>query len=172
MHTPTTALGALGAAAALLCGCNASPDVRIAPTVSRDVLASEITDRLTTAGEAPQSVTCEDLVGEVGMTARCEVVLSPTNSFAPVVAVTRADGSTVDYEVTPALSKEQLEQAVSRLASVPGVPVGSVTCQSGLDGKVGAVANCDVESGGVTVRRTVAVKNVEGLMMNFDLVPL
>jgi Domain of unknown function (DUF4333) len=165
---PRVGLGTLGAAALLLCGCGA--DVEVAPTVAKEVLQREIADRLASAGQAPQSVTCaEDLIGEVGMSTRCEVVLSPTNSFEPVIAVTKADGSAIDYEMTPAVSKEQLEQAVSRLAAAP---VGSVTCESGLDGEVGAVAHCDVESAGVSVRRTVTVKQVDGLMMNFDLAPL
>ncbi|HEX2213406.1 MAG TPA: DUF4333 domain-containing protein [Mycobacterium sp.] len=173
MHTAAAAFAALGAAAAVLCGCSATSEVGIAPTVSRDALQREITDRLASAGEAPHEVTCkEDLVGEVGMTARCEVVLSPANSFEPVITVTKADGSTIDYEMTPAVSKEQLEKAVSRLAAGPGVTIQQVTCETGLDGKVGAVAHCDVEAGDVTVRRTVKVDNVEGLMMNFDLVPL
>jgi hypothetical protein len=38
------------------------------PTVATDVLQREIVDRLASAGQLPQSVTCaEDLVGEVGM---------------------------------------------------------------------------------------------------------
>jgi hypothetical protein len=162
-----------GAVATLMCGCAADTDVVATPTVSKDVLRREVTERLTKAGNVPQSVTCnEDLVGVVGMTARCDVVLDPTNSFQPVVTVTKADGSTIDYELTPAVSKEQLEGAVSRLAATPGAPVGSVSCESGLDGRVGATTRCEVESAGVTVQRTVTVNNVEGLMMNFDLVPL
>ena len=46
------------------------------PVVAKADLEKDIADRLTEAGETPQSVTCEeDLVGEVGKTARCEVVL-------------------------------------------------------------------------------------------------
>ena len=33
-------------------------------------------------------------------------------------------------------------------------------------------AHCDVEAGGVKLRRTVEVNSVEGLMMNFDVVPV
>jgi len=44
--------------------------------------------------------------------------------------------------------------------------------ESGLDGKLGAVAHCDVEVGGVKVRRTVEVYKVDGLLMNFDLQPI
>ena len=40
-------------------------------------------------GEAAKSVTCkQDLIGEVGTTAHCEVVVSATNSFEPIVTVT------------------------------------------------------------------------------------
>src|SRR4029077_17687906 len=97
-------------------------------------------------------------VGEVGKTARCEVVLSPTNSFEPVITVTGVDGNTIKYEMSPAVSKEQLEQAVSRLvAEAARAPVASVSCESGLEGKVGKVAYCDVDAGGVKLRRTVEV---------------
>jgi hypothetical protein len=119
-------------------------------------------------------VTCkEDLVGEVGKTARCEVVMSETNSFEPVVIVTKVEGGAINYEMSPALSKEQLEKAVSRLvADAAHAAVASVACESGLDGKVGAIAHCEVDAGGVKLRRTVEVNKVEGLMMNFDVVPV
>ena len=88
------------------------------PAVGKDALQTDIADRLAKAGEQPQSVTCkDDLVGEVGKTARCEVVISPTNSFEPVITVTGVDGSTINYEMSPPLSKEQLEKAVSRLVA-------------------------------------------------------
>ncbi len=71
------------------------------------------------------------------------------------------------------MSKEQLEKAVlAARGRRAGVPVDSVSCESGLDGKVGAVAHCDVDAGGVKLRRTVEVNSVEGLMMNFDVVPV
>jgi hypothetical protein len=71
------------------------------------------------------------------------------------------------------VSKEQLEKAVSRLVvDASREPVASVSCESGLEGKVGATAQCDVEAGGVKLRRTVEVNSVEGLMMNFDVVPV
>jgi hypothetical protein len=65
-------------------------------------------------GDPPQSVTCqEDLMGQVGRTARCDVMMSDANGFQPVVTVSRVDGSTVDYEMTPAISQEQLEKDVT-----------------------------------------------------------
>jgi hypothetical protein len=166
-------LGVLAIGCGALVGCSFSAEGYAKPTVSKESLQNDVAERLTKAGEPPTSVSCkEDLVGEVGKTARCDVVLSPTNSFEPVVTVTGVDGTTIDYEMTPALSKEQLEQAVARLVRGTGVAVDSVSCDSGLDGKVGSVAHCDVAAGGVTTRRTVEVNKVEGLMMNFDLLPV
>ncbi len=169
MATAAIGVSRFVAAVALACGCSLNTGV---PTVSKDALQTDIADRLAGAGEVPQSVSCkEDLVGEVGRTARCDVVLSPTNSFEPVVTVTGLDGTTIDYEMTPAMSREQLETTVARLETTAGGLVDSVSCESGLAGQVGAVAYCDVEGGGVKQRRTVVVHKVEGLVMNFDLEP-
>jgi Domain of unknown function (DUF4333) len=174
MRTMIAALGALATAGALVSGCSANLGTDGKPKVSKRALQTDIAGRLTKAGEQPESVTCkEDLIGEVGKTARCEVVMSPTNSFEPIVMVTRVDGSTIDYEMTPAISKEQLEKAVSQLVTeAAGVRVDAVSCESGLHGNLGAVGHCDVDAGGVKLRRTVEVSNVEGLMMNFDVVPM
>ncbi|MGE0219818.1 DUF4333 domain-containing protein [Mycolicibacterium sp.] len=160
-------------AALTVVGCTApAPDGL--PTVAAADLQADVAARLAAAGEQPQSVTCTtDLVGEVGQVARCDVVLSPTNSFAPIITVTDVDGATIGYEMTPALSPAQLERAVTRLLSDSGsVQPDSVTCQSDLVGRIGEVAYCEVSTAGVTLRRTAAVTSVEGLMMNFDLVPV
>jgi hypothetical protein len=174
LHTVISALGALATVWALVSGCDANGGLGGKPAVGKDALQADIANRLAKAGEQPQSVTCkEDLLGEVGKTAHCEVVMSPTNSFEPVITVTGVDGSTINYEMTPALSKEHLEKAVSRLvADASHAAVASVSCESGLDGKVGATAHCDVDSGGLKLRRTIEVSSVEGLMMNFDVVPV
>ena len=172
MRTVTAVLGGL-AIGAVLSGCSFSAGVNATPSVSKDALQKDIADQLTQAGEPPESVTCnEDLVGEVGKTTRCEVVMGPTNSFEPVVTVTGIDGSTINYEMRPALSKDQLDKAVSRLVSdAEGVQVDSMSCESGLEGEVGAVVSCDLDAGGVQLRRMVEVTSVEGLMLNFDVLP-
>jgi hypothetical protein len=140
------------------------------PEVNRTALQSDITARLAEAGETPRSVTCqEDLLGQVGRTARCDIVLSDTNSFQPVATVTSVSGASVDYELTPAISQPQLEQAVRRLAAVGGERVNGVVCESGLDGSVGARAYCTVDAAGVRARRPVEVTDVTGLTMNFNL---
>jgi hypothetical protein len=96
--------------------------------------------------------------------------MTGANSFQPVVTVTRVDGSTVDYEMTPALSQEQLEKDVARLvAQNSGDRVDSVACESGLEGRVDAIAHCDVDAGGTKARRTVRVTEVSGLTLNFNL---
>jgi len=174
LHTVTTAVGALATVGALVSGCDGSVGIGGKLAVGKAALQTDIANRLAKAGEKPQSVTCkDDLIGEVGKTARCEVVISPTNSFEPVITVTGVDGSTINYEMSPALSKEQLEKAVSRMvADAAHAHVASVSCESGLEGKVGATAHCEVDSGGVKLRRTVKVNSVEGLMMNFDVVPV
>ena len=174
MHTVILAVGALAAVGVLVSGCDANVGLGGKPVVGKDALQADVASRLEKAGEKPESVTCrEDLIGEVGATARCEVVMSPTNSFEPVITVSSTEGNTINYEMSPALSKEQLERAVSRLvADASHAPVASVSCESGLEGKVGSTAHCDVNSGGLTLRRTVEVSSVEGLMMNFDVVPV
>jgi hypothetical protein len=144
------------------------------PSVATTDLQSDISSRMARAGRPPQSVTClNPLVGEVGQTARCEVVISPTNMFEPIVRVTGVSGSRIEYEMMPALNKGQLEQGVTRLLTDAGSPPAApVVCQSGLLGMMGSQAYCEVTAAGVTLRRTAEVTNVKGLMMNFDLVPM
>ncbi len=136
MHTVTRAVGALATVGALVSGCIANDGHNGTGTVGRDALQTDIAVRLAKAGQQPQSVTCnEDLVGQVGKTTRCEVVMSATNSFEPVISVTGVDGSAINYEMSPAVSKGQLEKAVSRLViDASREPVASVSCESGLEG--------------------------------------
>jgi hypothetical protein len=164
---------ALVAVAAVAAGCTLGPSDRI-PSVAGADLQTDIASRLANTGQQPQSVTCPDaLVGVVGQIARCDVVMSSTNSFEPIVKVTGVQGSTIDYEMMPALSKEQLQRGVARLVKGSDqTPGPAVVCQGDLPGTVGAQAHCDVTTAGGTMRRTAVVKSVEGLMMNFDLIPM
>jgi hypothetical protein len=173
MHPTTAVLAAAGLLCCVLTGCSVNSDGTNVPTVSRTALQEDIARRLADAGEKPQSVTCkQDLVGEVGTTAHCEVVVSATNSFEPIVTVTGVDGSAIDYSMAPALSRQQLEQVVAKLVSDSGVlDLKAVHCESGMEGTVGAVGLCDVDAGGLRGRRAVRVSGVNGLMMSFELVP-
>ena len=173
MHRSTATLAAAGLLCCLLPGCSTNGIEPNLPTVSRTALQEDISRRLADAGEKPQSVMCkQDLFGEVGSPAHCEVVMSATNSFEPIVTVTAADGSAVDYEMTPAVSREQLEQVVTRLLTdSDGRGLRGVSCESGLEGRVGAVGHCVVNVNGVRSRRAVEVSAVRGLLMNFELRP-
>lgn len=173
MRRTGAVLAALAVAGATLSGCSFS--IGGGPkAVSKADLQKDISGRLEKEGQKPQSVTCkDDLPAEVGKSVTCEVALTDTNVFEPVVTVSSVDGDTVHYDMAPAVSKQQLEKAVGRLLSdSAGAPVESITCESGLEGKKGAEAHCEVTQGGVTLNRTVDVTNVEGLLMNFTVVPV
>ena len=102
MYSSTAVLAAAGMLCCALSDCTENGSGSNVPTVSRQALQEDISRRLAEAGEKPQSVTCrEDLVGELRATARCEVVVSATNSFEPIVTVTAVDGEAVDYAMTP-----------------------------------------------------------------------
>ena len=160
MQRIVVALGAVAVGCAAVSGC--SFQIGGPPAVSQDDLQNDISERLSDAGEKPESVTCDGpLVGEVGKTTRCDVVLSRTNSFQPVVTVTKVEDKMVNYEVTPAMSKEQLEEYISARDSDDGKQVESVSCDSGLDGEKGAVTYCDTEAPKGTFRRKVEVVNVD-----------
>jgi len=156
-------LAAAVLAAAVVAGCadtGSDAEVVSAATLQRDIVA-----RLNQAGLAPKSVTCQSgLPGQPGASTRCDVVLSDTNSIQPVVTLTTADP--VNYAVTPAVSAEQLATAVAALVSAT-----RVDCSSGLEGKTGSQARCEVTRDGVTMTRTVEVTNVEGLLMSYSVLP-
>jgi hypothetical protein len=143
------------------------------PKVSKADLEKDISQRVTAAGQVALSVSCPgDLVGTLGQSTRCEVTMGQANSFEPVVTVTGLQGTKVDYDITPSVSKSQLAVAVSQMiANASKAAPVAVICQSGLDGKIGAVAYCDVTADGVTSRRTVEVSDVSGLGLRYGLVP-
>lgn len=160
-------------AAIALSGCTFSASTGTGPpVVSKADLQQDITDRLTKAGQPPRSVSCaDDLVGEVSRSTRCEVVLSDTNAIEPIVKTTGVDGTTVSYEMTPALTREQLQQQVAWQLAQHDMPSDSVSCDTGLDGIIGDQARCTVRSGGDTTQTVVTVTGVDGLLMNFRVSP-
>ena len=167
----TVSAATLALMGAITCACAGVTDPDVTPTVAKDALQKDVADKLTAAGERPQTVVCEsDLVGEVGRTTHCDVAIGTTNGFQPIVTVTGIDGGAIQYDLTPALSREQLEAAVARLvAEKSSDRIDSVACDSGLTGETGASAGCDVVAGGVPARRMVEVTEVSGLTLNFTL---
>jgi hypothetical protein len=92
-----------------LTGCSASvkteTSVTTTKSVNADDLQKDLTDRLTKAGMTAKSVTCkDDLIGEVGRTARCDVSFSDTNNVEAVFTATKVDGTTVDFDISPAMT--------------------------------------------------------------------
>jgi Domain of unknown function (DUF4333) len=181
MPTAMKALATVAIASAVLSGCTvtidqptqSNPNQSNPAKVSKGDLQMDITRRLITAGQTPQSVTCQsDLVGQLGQSTRCDVTMGAANSFEPIVTVTGLEGTKVNYDISPAVSKTQLTGAVTAMVINTGNAAPDlVSCQSGLDGKVGAVAYCDVTAGGVTTRRTAEVTDVSGLSMKYGLIP-
>ena len=152
-----------------LTACSASvkteTSVSTKASVSADDLQKDLTDRLTQAGMSAKSVTCKDeLVGEVGKTARCDVAFSDTNAIEAVFTATKVDGSSVNFDITPAMTKEQVEKAVAGLSSAP-----SATCASGLDGTVGETTNCEMMVDGQPATRVVEVANVDSAKLGIEL---
>jgi hypothetical protein len=141
------------------------------PRVAKEALQKMVTDQLAKSGVTPDSVDCQqDLIGQVGQSARCDVTVTPVNSFEPIITVTGVNGSNIDYAMVPSVNKSQLEIAVKGMItrSTNAAP-DSVSCESGLDGKVGATALCNVTTAGATTRQAVAVTQVQGLSMNYGL---
>jgi hypothetical protein len=158
--------GLLGAG---LVGCSASvkteTPVSTKAAVSAGDLQKDLTERLSTAGVTAKSVTCKDeLVGEVGKTARCDVSFGDTNDIEAVATVTKVDGSSVDFDVIPAMTKSQVEKGVAGMAAA-----ASATCASGLDGKVGETTKCELMIDGQPVKRVVEVAKVDSAKLGIEL---
>lgn len=170
MKTSIAACGAALAVAGLLgaglTGCSTKASTTSA--VSAGDLQKQITDQLTEAGNAPKSVSCSDeLVAEVGKSAMCDAVFSDVNSVQAKVTVTSVKDSNVSFELSPSLTKEQLEKTVSAIDDTQ-----TATCESGLDGAVGATAKCEVTVDGMAAKRAVEVEAVDGLQLDLGVVPM
>lgn len=183
MQTSMTAVVAAAAVCIALSACtndtgghsaSSTATVPSGAKVSKEDLQKDISQRLTDAGQPPQSVTCpEDLVGQLGQSVRCEVTMNTILSTEPVVTVTSLEGTKINYDITVAVSKTQLEATVFRLAAATTkAPITAVSCKSGLEGKYGGEAYCDVTAAGTTTRHIVDVTSVSGLQMDYGLVPV
>lgn len=141
------------------------------PKVAKDVLQKMVSDQLGRNGVTPQAVDCpQDLMSQVGQKAVCAITISPVNGFQITVAVTGVNGTELNYAMSPSVSKSQLEVAVTDMVnrSTKTVP-DSVSCESDLEGKVGATAFCAVTVAGATTRQGVVVRQVQGLVMEYGL---
>lgn len=177
MVTTTRRLGAVALAAALLgiglSGCSAkgadkaatnstSSSAAAAASISAADLQTGLSSRISTA-TPPKSVTCSaGLPGQLGATTSCTVVINDANAVQADVTVTKVNGTNIDYDFTPSMTKEQLEKAFAADVSA------QVTCDGGLDGKIGSTTTCHVTKNGTTDDATVSVSKVQGLFMTLS----
>ena len=164
-HTSRIAAGvaALGLLAAGIAGCSSSKqDDTSAPPMGAQGLQDKLMKDFAGTTMPPKSVVCkESLESQVGKSATCDVTLADGTTEQAVTTVKQIDGKDVVYEISPALSKDQVAQLVAGMA-----PASAVTCDSGLQGTIGATVNCQVTIDGVVSTRVVEVDDVDGLQMD------
>lgn len=168
MPTTTSRIAAAIAAAGLLggalSGCsNATKnDDTSAPPMGAQGLQDKLMKDFAGTTMPPKSVVCKDaLESQVGKSATCDVTLSDGSAIEAVTTVKRIDGKNVVYEISPALTKDQVAKIVSN-----NTPATAVACESGLSGTIGAMATCDVTIDGVVTKRVVEVNDVDGLQLD------
>lgn len=173
MRTSVAACGAavvaVGLIGAGLTGCSAKEETKAAKPMSAADLQTRVTEQLTEAGNPPKSVTCKgELVGEVGKSTTCDVVFSDTDSVEATVTTTDVDKSgPSSFDLSPSLTKEQVEKAVSGLTNAT-----AASCDSGLAGAIGETTTCEVTIDGVVSKRVAAIDGVNGLQMDLSAVPV
>lgn len=140
---------------------SAAPTSAVASMSAAD-LQKSLSGRISTA-TPPKSVTCASgLPGEIGKTASCDVAIDDNTAVQVNLTVTKVNGSNIDYDFAPSMTKDQLEKAFAAKAAA------QVTCDAGLDGKVGASTTCQVTKDGTTDATTVSVSKVQGLYMSLS----
>ena len=155
----------LGLITAGLSGCSAKVENKAAAPMSAADLQKKLTDQFAASQTPPKSVTCsDDLAAAVGKTATCVVALNDTDSVDAVVTVTDTKGSELSYDIMPTYTKDQLATVVSEM-----VAGSAATCATGLEGKIGATAQCETTLDGVAAQRVLQVDNVSGLDMDVSI---
>ena len=155
----------LGLITAGLSGCSAKVENKAAAPMSAADLQKKLTDQFAATPTPPKSVTCaDDLAAAVGKSSTCVVALNDTDSIDAVVTVTDAKASPLSYDIMPAYTKDQLAKVVSGM-----VAGSSATCATGLEGKIGATAQCETTLDGVVAQRVLQVDNVSGLDMDLSI---
>ncbi len=128
-----------------------------------------IADKLAQAGTTASWVDCpKDLPAAVGRTTRCVVSFGAKDAGTVILTTTEVNGDKVDWEVTGVeLTKDQVTDRVA--SPTPGA---AVKCDSGLDGRVGEWATCEIKKGGQTTKQIVEVASLKGLRADLKLIPL
>lgn len=161
------ALAAVGLAFLCLSGCSNRAESDAA--MSAADLQIDLAGRLVGAGTPAGSVLCEkELPARVGAVARCEVTFNDIDSVDAVLTTIQVRDSIVSYEITrPDLTRDQLNRRVANLAG------GEVAaCGSGLDGYVGAWAECEVTANREAAMTYIEVTAVRALVLDLDVTRL
>lgn len=131
----------------------------------------------------------DELVGEVGKTVTCEAPLradftgnaiithpiyTPSMFADPnkwdlevnaILTVTKVAGGMAKFDISPELTKEQLERGLTKVMSAQ-----SVSCSAGLAGERGAMTTCSITKDGNTSDKTITVTKIRGwLLMDLSL---
>lgn len=161
-----------------LTGCSASVNVGTTstPSVSASTLQDELAAKLTDSGRPTDSVVCkDDLPGEVGKSANCDVVYADGTKANAVLTTKSVEGDTVnfDYDVTVLMDSQQVQDVLGeKLAAQTGLEIESVECSADLPAKVGGSVDCFAAStDGQSQGYTVTVTSVENGTVNFDFQP-
>lgn len=163
--TTMAAITAIGLLSAGLSGCSAKVETKSAAAITAADLQKKLTEQFAGSTMPPKSVTCkDDLAAEVGKTSSCDVLLADSSSVDAVVTVTGVKGGDVSYDIMPALTKEQLAKWVSGMAGA-----SAVSCATGIEGKIGAMAQCDTTLNGVDSKRVLEVDGVNGLELDISM---
>lgn len=163
--TTAAAIAAVGLLGAGLVGCSGKVETKQTAAISAADLQQKLTEQFADSDMPPKSVTCKDgLAAEVGKTSSCDVLLANSSNVEAVITVTGVNDSDLSYEIMPTLTKEQLAQTVSSMAGA-----SKVSCESGLEGKIGATAQCDTILNGVDSKRVLQVDGVDGLEIDVSM---
>ncbi len=170
MKTFILLVGAATVVCATLSGCQFNVHTGGNPSVAKADIEKTITEKLTTGDQKPQSVSCpEDLTAEVGKSTTCDVVLND-DEFQTTATVTKLDGETASYDMSPSLSKAQVEKRVNVFLTGNNWQIDSVACDSGLEGKTGTSVHCQVtpSDGEPPFGETVTMGDIRGLAMDLN----
>lgn len=135
------------------------------PELTRDQLTKRIAGLTSTT-----QVTCDSgLDGHPGDWVQCQVDKGGV-TLAQTVEIKQVLGLALDLAVTPAVPRQQLEDAVmTRLTPAYGRRPDKVRCTGDLQGIVGTAVNCVVTSGDKPDNYVAMVTGVPGGMINFDV---
>lgn len=163
-HRIAAAIAAAGLLAGALSGCSSATknDDTAAPPMGAQGLQDKLMKDFAGTVMPPKSVVCKEaLESQVGKSATCDVTLADGTGVEAVTTVKHIDGKNVVYEISPALTKDQVAKVVAN-----GSPAMAVSCESGLPGTIGATATCTATVEGVVTKRVVEVDDVNGLQLD------